>query len=167
MPRRVWSYAILAGLILLTGCAAPVDIPAGSYAADPACAEVLLASPDELQGFERRSTSSQATTAWGSPAATLRCGVAPPPPTTDRCVNVEVGDTAVDWVSVAEDEPEAGASGGAWTFITYGRVPAVEVVVPVALVGDGQAAAYLAELGPAVSRIPAERACVGAYDVEN
>ncbi|MFD1718221.1 DUF3515 domain-containing protein [Georgenia deserti] len=163
MLRRFLTLLALAVLVL-TGCANPVGVPTGPHASAPACGQVLMASPDSLRGLERRSTTSQATTAWGDPAVTLRCGVEVPGPTTDRCVSVETNDGAsVDWVSYQEEQP--GADGGSWTFVTYGRDPAVEVVIPVAQVGTGQATAFLTELGSAVRVVEAGRACVGPDDL--
>ncbi|RPF25658.1 DUF3515 family protein [Georgenia muralis] len=167
MPRRRVALALTAAAVL-SGCAAPVSLPPGELAADPVCARVLQATPDVLGGLERRSTTTQAATAWGDPAVTLRCGVAPPGPTTDRCLSVDSGDgTAVDWIALEGDDPDlpehARQGGGSWTFITYGRRPAIEVVVPVEQVG-GQPTAALVDLAGAVSLVRAERACVGATD---
>jgi hypothetical protein len=47
-----------------------------------------------------------------------RCGVTPPGPTTDECIEVD----GVDWVR----HPLADGS----SFTTYGRDPAVQVLVP-------------------------------------
>ncbi|MCK6211989.1 DUF3515 domain-containing protein [Georgenia sp. EYE_87] len=160
----------LVPLAVLTGCSSPVDLPPGEHAADPTCGDVLISTPEALGGLERRSTSSQATTAWGDPAVTLRCGVEPPGPTTDRCLSVETGDGSfVDWIALEGDDeslPEhARQSRGSWTFVTYGREPAVEVVVPAEQGTSGQPTAYLVELAGAVGVSPADRFCVGATDV--
>ncbi len=48
----------------------------------------------------------------------LRCGVEPLGPTTDRCVSVD----GVDWVIDESDAPN-------YLFTTYGRTPAVEVLI--------------------------------------
>ena len=58
--------------------------------------------------------------AWGDPAVVARCGVTPLGPTTLDCIEV----SGVDWVA----EP---LSDGV-RFTTYGRSPAVEVLVPAA-----------------------------------
>ncbi len=141
----------------------------GEAAPDPTCARVIQATPDELVGLERRSTTAQATTAWGDPAVTLRCGVAVPGPTTDRCLSVGLDDgTAVDWIQLEADDESLPANAregqGSWAFVTYGRQPAIEVVVPVEHVTD-QPTAFLVDLAPAVEITPAERHCVGATDV--
>src|SRR5690606_36697708 len=99
--------------------------------------------------------TSQATAAWGEPPITLRYGVEVPRPSTERCITVESGETTVDWLALESDDelvPEHGRrDSGAWTFITYGRVPAVEVVVP-AERGGGQPASVLVALAWAGGR---------------
>ena len=54
-------------------------------------------------------------------------------------------------------EDESGASP--WTFTTYGRDPAVEVRVP-ASVTSTRSTSFLLELGAAIERVPATRACL-------
>lgn len=147
----------VAALTSLTACAAPVTVPAAPDAADPRCADVVLALPDDLDGMPRLDTSSQATTAWGERGApvVLRCGVEPPPPTTDPCTVVDDGRVSVDWVTTTT----AGPDGETWTFTTYGREPAVEVRVPpeVTAVRSGS---FLVDLGPAVSRAEQVSTCL-------
>lgn len=141
------------------GCTSPLAVPAAPHAADPACASVVLALPRELDGMARIPTGSQATVAWGdrtSPVV-LRCGVDPPPPTTDPCVNVDDGTIAVDWVAVAGVADEDGAAP--WTFTTYGRQPAVEVTVPAAVTRE-RSTSFLIDLGPAVATVEQTRACL-------
>lgn len=128
MTRRPLALLTLGvGLAsLLTACSAPagtVSVEPAENASDPACASVVLNLPKELstvdETFPKRVTSSQATGAWGSPAAVvMRCGVPEPAPSTDTCL--PTGD--VDWINVRTD-------GDAYTFVTYGRTPAVEVTV--------------------------------------
>lgn len=107
--------------------------------------------PDELPAGPRRTTSSQATVAWGEEnPVVLRCGVPPPPPSTDPCVAVTSPDgTSVDWLSVQDEE------SGTWKFTTYGRDPAVEVLLP-----EGQASSMLIDIGAAVAHSPASRSCL-------
>ncbi len=163
--RRVLGVLAVA---ILAGCAAPVNVPPGPHASDPVCGEVLQALPGVLADGEERSITSQATAAWGEPPITLRCGVEVPGPSTERCITVESGETSVDWLALESDDelvPEHGRrDSGAWTFITYGRVPAVEVVVPAERGGD-QPTAVLVELASAVERTAVERECVGVDDV--
>lgn len=150
--------ALLTGSVL-AGCASPVGVDAAPHAADPRCAEVVLALPRELAGMSRLTTSSQATVAWGDRDApvVLRCGVEPPPPSTDPCVSADDGSVAIDWLTV---EGTPGADGTAdWTFTTYGRDPAVEVLVP-AEVAASRSTSFLIDLGPAIARVEQTRSCL-------
>ncbi|MGO1317155.1 MAG: DUF3515 domain-containing protein [Cellulomonadaceae bacterium] len=131
--RAPRSLRILAGagaaagaLLLLGGCAPTVSVPVAPHAADPVCAQIVLAVPDQLGALPKIATASQATAAWGpqDQAITLRCGVEVPGPTTDRCQAVtDASGLEVDWLVVETDD-------GGWRFTTYGRSPAVEVTVP-------------------------------------
>lgn len=154
---RVGLGAGLACAGLLSACSNAVPVDVAPYAADPLCAEVVLALPRDLGGLPRLGTTSQATVAWGDPAdpVVLRCGVEPPGPTTDRCVNADDGETSVDWINIPGDEREDGS----WLFTTYGRVPAVEVVVPAA-VTETSSTSFILDLGPAVSKVEQTRACL-------
>nr|WP_194720335.1 DUF3515 family protein [Cellulosimicrobium arenosum] len=141
-------------------CAPRITVPVAPDATDPLCADVVLAVPDSLgDELEKVGTTSQATAAWGEPGAavTLRCGVEPPGPTTDLCQSVESEGGTVDWVVRELDD-------GTWTFTTYGRDPAVQVVVP-ATVREDHSGAFVADLGPAVEAVPQTRACVGPEDL--
>lgn len=144
---------------LLAACASPVGVDAAPHAADPLCAEVVLALPRELAGMPRLTTSSQATVAWGDRDApvVLRCGVEPPAPSTDPCVSADDGAVAVDWLAV-EGTPDADGAAD-WTFTTYGRDPAVEVLVP-AEVAASRSTSFLIDLGPAVARVEQIRSCL-------
>lgn len=151
--RAVVAAAALATVV--TGCARPVVLEPAPHASDPACGAVLLRAPEELAGMPRLSTTSQGSRAWGdTDPVVLRCGVEPPGPSTDRCLRVtDAGSGVVDWVvTEAED---------AWVFVTYGRVPAVEVTVPVsAATQDRQPTAALVDLGLAVSATSVQRTCL-------
>ena len=81
---------------------------------------------------------------------TMRCGVEPPGPTTLRCVSVD----EVDWIIDESDAPR-------YRFVTYGRTPAVEVVVDNEVVAGTTA---IADLSPAVAAIPAEGGCTDLED---
>jgi hypothetical protein len=165
ITARAWIVALPALAVLVGGCATAVPVTAATHATDPACAALILATPDSLgDGLSRRHTTAQATTAWGDPAIVLRCGVEPPGPTTERCVTVtSASGPSIDWLVVQDDAtatattstptpvPSAGSGAGDWTFTTYGRVPAVEVHVPAAVAAarsttflDGLAAAIAA-----------------------
>ena len=159
-PRPAAAVATAAVVLATAGCAAPVTVPVAPDAADPVCAEVVLALPDEVAGLERRTTSSQGTAAWGPTDAplVLRCGVEPPPPSQEQCVEVDDGTTSVDWLAVPASE------GAPWTFTTYGRDPAVEVLVPAEVEGAA-AGSFLVELGPAVAVVEQTRRCLALDDV--
>lgn len=144
----------------LASCGA-VTVPAGPYADDRACADLVLGVPSTLLGQDRRETTSQGSVAWGSGESTvvMRCGVEPPPPTTERCTRLEdTSGSQVDWI-VSEDE-----ASGIVRFTTYGRSPAVDLTVPRALAPDQPSAAAL-DLGPLVAQIEATEHCLGAEDL--
>lgn len=102
---------------------------------------MMVALPDALSDAKRRTTTGQATAAWGEPSvAVLRCGVNVPGPTTDRCVTVN----GVDWV-IKEDGPT-------WIFTTYGRDPATELVLTENKIPSDTA---LTAISAAASKIPA------------
>ncbi|MFD2674703.1 DUF3515 domain-containing protein [Gulosibacter bifidus] len=119
----------------------------------PECAEVSVRLPETVAGLGTRHTNAQATGAWGNPSAVLlRCGVPSPPPTTDRCISIN----DVDWI---EDPSEAPR----YRYTTYGRTPAVEVVIDAESGVSGMTA--LTDLGEAVNYLPKTGACVGADDL--
>ncbi|VTR77263.1 DUF3515 family protein [Cellulomonas hominis] len=120
---------------------------------------------------------------------TLRCGVEVPGPTTEQCVTVETASgPSVDWLVRADSEPvadasadddddddaDAGATPGTdptapatpepsgssdWTFVTYGRDPAVEVHVPASVVAE-RSTSFLDGLSVAVAQVEATRTCL-------
>jgi hypothetical protein len=88
---------------------------------------------------------------WGSPGIVLRCGAEPLGPTTLPCLEVN----GVDWVvDDAED---------LLRFLTYGRAPAVEVLVP-ADYGRENASGALVDLEPVVAPLPQDRRCLDLED---
>ena len=106
-------------ILLLSGCAAAVNLEAAEDANNPACAEVMVRLPSLLGEHEQRFTNSQATSAWGDPAAVLlRCGL--PEVTVSELPCVTAGD--FDWLV---DDTAAPS----YRFISYATDPAVEVVV--------------------------------------
>ena len=151
MIRRAAPVALVAAAALLAGCSSPVSVQAAPDAANPACAPLMLALPDTLGDAALRKTTSQATAAWGDPSAVvLRCGVASPGPTTDRCVSVN----GVDWVIKEGDKH--------YTLTTFGREPATELLLDNDRISS---ATVLASLSSAVSKVPATRHCVGQEDL--
>jgi hypothetical protein len=108
--------------------------------------------PDAVADAPRRETDAQATGAWGDPASVLlSCGVEPYGPTTLPCDNVN----GIDWIRDDSDAPT-------YVFTTYGRTPAVQVVVDSEAVSGTSA---LVDLEAAVASIPQTEACLNADDV--
>jgi uncharacterized protein DUF3515 len=118
--RATTAAVVLPVLALLAGCSHKVDADLPPDAANPACARLADRLPATLLHEHRRDTdpASPALAAWGDPAIVLRCGVTPPGPTTEQCTAVD----GIDWVVRRLDH--------GYGFTTYGRVPAVQVVVP-------------------------------------
>jgi len=142
----------LALLGLLSGCAGTIALQPAEAANDPACAEVMVRVPDLVAGLDRRSTNAQSTAAWGDPAAViLRCGVPDGGPSVLPCFTVD----NVDWLRDDANDPN-------FTFVTYGRNPAVEVLIDSAAVSG---TAVLSDLSIAVGTLEPLRVCVDATDV--
>jgi hypothetical protein len=162
-PRRAPRRARTAALLLvpalgltLAACTPTVALHAADDAENALCAEVVVRLPEQVQDLAERYTDAQGTGAWGtegeSSGVLLRCGVPVPDPTSELlCVTVG----AVDWLADPQDDTDVTV------FTTYGRDPAVEVVVD-ATQANGQAA--LEAVGSAVASIPAETTCVGVGD---
>ena len=156
MPRTR-SAAVVSCLAIavavLSGCSSTVAVQAAPDAGDPRCAEVMVRLPEAFGDEQRRWTDAQSTAAWGDPTTVqFTCGVTPLGPTELACQTVG----GVDWVI---DESRAPL----YRLTTYGRIPAVEVVI------DSEA---LSSSGPidALSRLIAprfaqDRACVAASEV--
>ncbi|WP_152909617.1 DUF3515 family protein [Pseudactinotalea sp. HY158] len=156
-PATAGPAIVVAGVLALSACASPVPLDPAPTASDPACAEVLMALPDEVAGAQSRSTTSQSSRAWGDPPITMRCGVTPPGPTTDRCLPITSGDVTVDWI-MTEIGDESVAENS-WQFTTFGREPAIQVVVPVNYAGE-DVSGVLGVFGGAIGQLPVSRACL-------
>lgn len=161
MVRRVLALSLvgigLASLLTACGPAGTVSVEPAENATDPACASVILNLPEEISSPEgpqpKRQTSSQATGAWGSPAAVvMRCGVPEPGPSSATCSEVD----GVDWINVSDDDE-------IYTFVTYGRSPAVEVTVDSSVVTGIEA---LGRISPALGNTEQYSTCVGLDEVE-
>jgi hypothetical protein len=140
-------------VVPLAACAPTIGATPAPDAANPDCAPVMLALPESLGvDLDKAKTNAQATAAWGEPGAavTLRCGVTPPGPSAD-CQSVEGPLNTVDWIVMAADD-------GTWRFTTYGREPAVEVVVPPTVTAE-HSTSFIADLGQAVGAIDATAEC--------
>jgi hypothetical protein len=143
------SVALVAGL---SGCAPVVSLaPAAEFANDPECAEAIVRMPEAISSYPLRQTDAQGTAAWGEPTVVLfYCGVPVPEVSDLPCVPVE----GIFWL---REEVDAGLA-----YTTYGRDPAVRVVVDPDAVGPG---VVLDELSNAVSfTSPTGRECVDLED---
>ena len=163
-PRRRALIAVTVTLGALAGCstgsATQAEVPAitpGPDATSPACTELLERLPATVLSKARITAREPAGTArWGTDdgddAILLSCGAPPTGPTTDQCI--EVND--VSWVF--------REAGGGYSFLTYGRDPAVQVLVP-GSVERTQATAALVDLNDAVDPLEkTERRCYDLAD---
>ncbi|PDQ35986.1 MAG: hypothetical protein B5766_02240 [Candidatus Lumbricidophila eiseniae] len=154
--RVTRSTLALVSTLALSGCVAVVPVERAPQAIAPACAAVVVRLPDTIargtdQEQPRRETNTQGTAAWGNPASViLRCGETPPGPTTERCINVN----SVDWIIDETDAPH-------YRFTTYGRTPAVQVIVDNSRVSG---TTTITDLAAAVSTLPRTGACTGIGD---
>ncbi len=113
------SAAAIALTLSLSACSPTVSLEPAADANNPGCADVIVRLPDAVDGQERRSTNAQSTAAWGNPATViLRCGIAPVEISTLPCVTAN----GVDWIIDESAKPS-------FRFISFGRTPALEVIV--------------------------------------
>jgi hypothetical protein len=156
--RTTTRAALIAPLLLvavplvLGGCAPIVALEPANDAINPKCAEVIVALPETVANLPSRETNAQGTAAWGTPTGViLRCGVPVPGPTsTLQCFTIK----GVDWLSDGKDAPN-------YVFTTYGRDPAVEVILDSNTVSGVSA---LTDLSFAVGNIAPEGACIAPSD---
>lgn len=142
-----------ASIAVLTGCSPIANVQAADDAGNPVCAEMMVLLPPEIADQQKRQTNSQATAVWGNPSQlVLRCGVTPPPPSTDPCVTVN----GVDWLASEGEEN--------WTLTTYGRIPATELLFDPNVIPSST---VLASLASAASKIPAQRSCTDVAKSED
>ena len=143
---------MLAGSLILAGCASAVPLTPAADATSAACADVIVHLPSTVADQASRETNAQATGAWGDPAAVLlHCGVTVPAPTTLPCLNIN----GIDWIEDDSDAPT-------YRYTTYGRDPAIEIVIDSEAVSGSTA---LIDVANAVGYVPATSACLGAEDV--
>ncbi|GAA0992822.1 DUF3515 family protein [Subtercola frigoramans] len=153
--RLLLPGALVAGLlaVALTGCTPTVALDPATAATDPGCAEIMVRLPSSVASQDSRETNAQATAAWGSPASVLlRCGVTPYGPTTLPCDNV----SGIDWI---EDDSKAPS----YTFTTFGRVPATEVIIDSNAVSASTA---LVDLQSAIAAVAQTNKCLNATDLQ-
>ncbi len=120
LSRRVLTAALVAPFALVLTACGGVEVALPEQADDPACREVAKHWPEAVSDAEVVETdpADPAVQAWGDPAIIARCGMPALGPTTKQCIRVE----GVDWVA---DELSDGVR-----LTTYGRDPALEVIVP-------------------------------------
>ncbi|MGB5952177.1 MAG: DUF3515 family protein [Ornithinimicrobium sp.] len=119
-PLLLASAAALTAT-LLAGCSMSVRAtPFDGADENVMCQKVAGLWPSTVGGQNSRVTAANSNTvaAWGDPAIIARCGAAVPEPTTSQCLDI----AGVDWVAEPLDD---GVQ-----FTTYGREPAIEVLVP-------------------------------------
>lgn len=153
MRRLPAVTAVLLAAGLLAGCAPTVAMaPAAENANDPACADAIVRMPDAIGDYPVRQTDAQATAAWGEPTvALLYCGVPVPEVSDIDCIDYQ----GVFWLREVVD---AG-----YAFTTYGRDPAIRVVIDDEIVGGPGVA--LDEITSAVSYLPENgRGCLSTDD---
>jgi hypothetical protein len=133
--------------LALSACSPTVSLEPAADANNPGCADVIVRLPDGVDGQERRTTNAQSTAAWGNPTTViLRCGIEPVEISTLPCVTA----SDVDWLVDESAKPS-------FRFISFGRDPAVEVIV------DSENAVgvnVLESLSPAVQTIEPTKICV-------
>lgn len=132
------------GLAVLLTRTGPVDVALPPEARGPACQAAGQVWPSEVAGQGTRDTdpADRSVSAWGDPPVIARCGLPALGPTTEQCISVD----GIDWV--AQDLSDGTR------LTTFGRDPAIEVLVPDAvaqaplvLPGFARAAAELPENG--------------------
>ena len=142
------SAAAIALTLSLSACSPTVSLEPAADANNPGCADVIVRLPDAVDGQERRTTNAQSTAAWGNPATViLRCGIEPVEISTLPCVTAN----GVDWIIDESAKPS-------FRFISFGRTPALEVIV------DSENAVgvnVLDSLAQAVKSIEATKRCIG------
>lgn len=97
-----------------------MEVAVPVQAEDPACTAASEHWPQEILDEAPRETepSDPTVIAWGEPAIVARCGMPALDPTENQCIVVN----GIDWV--AED------LGDGTSLTTFGRTPAIQVIVP-------------------------------------
>ncbi|WIE81966.1 DUF3515 family protein [Curtobacterium sp. MCPF17_021] len=155
--RTPRTLAIVGAVITLaaglTGCTNAVSMSAAPSANAAACAAVQVRLPATVDSkFDLRNTNAQATAAWGDPeVAIYHCGVAVPTVSDLPCFS----QGGVDWIR--DDR------GDQVVFTTFGRSPAVQVVVD----STKTTSSVVQELSDAVSSLPKDgHECLDPADVQ-
>lgn len=152
--RKRFIVPITVALLGLSGCTPAVNLVPAEGANNPTCADVIVRLPDTVAGLPRRSTNAQSTGAWGNPAGViLRCGVETPGPSALPCITVD----GIDWLRDDSNDPS-------FLFVTFGRTPAVEVIID-ATAASGEPT--LSDLSSAVGQIPHTAVCQDSVTTGN
>lgn len=144
-----WSAVGAAVAVLgISACSTAVEAAPAPRADEALCAQVASAWPTQVGGNERVETTVDSPTvaAWGDPAIIARCGVTSPGPTTDECLSAD----GVDWVMTRLDD--------GMRFVTYGRDPAVEVLVPSHYAPEPMLMSAFSQIGSVIPQ--GERRCM-------
>ncbi len=142
------AFALVTVGAALAACGSVVEVAPADRAGDPLCAKVAAAWPATVARQNRVATSADdsGAAAWGDPAIIARCGVTSPGPTTHDCIEAD----GIDWVAIPLDDGTR--------FVSYGRSPAVEILVPDAYAPEGLLLPAFAE---AAAHVPqGERRCL-------
>ncbi|TCU84919.1 uncharacterized protein DUF3515 [Curtobacterium sp. PhB191] len=156
--RRTPRTLAIAGVVIalaagLTGCTNSVGMSAAPSANTAACAAAQVRLPATVDStYDLRNTNAQSTAAWGDPEAALyHCGVAVPTVSDLPCFTLG----SVDWIR--DDR------GKQIVYTTFGRSPAVQVVVDTSKTGS----AVLQDIATAVSTLPEDgHKCLDPSDVQ-
>jgi len=141
------AMAATLAISALSGCSATVSLDAAPDANNPACAEVTVRLPGQIDDLVKRQTDAQATGAWGEPSAViLRCGLPAAKVSALPCITAG----GVDWLVDDSKKPS-------YRFISFGRNPATEVIVDSKRASGASA---LDAIGAAVSQIKATDHCL-------
>ncbi|MCS5487573.1 DUF3515 family protein [Curtobacterium flaccumfaciens pv. beticola] len=156
--RRPLRWTAIAGVAValaagLTGCTNAVSMSPAPSADAAACAAVQVRLPGTVDTkYAMRNTNAQSTAAWGDPeAAIYHCGVAVPTVSDLPCFS----QGGVDWIR--DDR------GAQIVFTTFGRTPAVQVVIDTKLTTSQ----VVQDLSDAVSTLPKDgRECLDPSQVQ-
>lgn len=120
MHGRPLLVLTLSAVLPIAGCSSAVKATPFEGADSGVCRQVAAAWPATVAGQQPREVAveSETVAAWGDPAIIARCGAPLLGPTTQDCLDAD----GIDWIVEPLDD---GAR-----FTTYGRDPALEVLVP-------------------------------------
>lgn len=151
--RAVLALGSLGLLLPLTACSPVVPMNPADESQSVECANVQVRLPDRIGDLKKRVTNAQSTAAYGDPEAVLiRCGLEMPVVSDTECFEVE----GIDWLADASREPD-------YVFISYGRDPAMEVIVDNTQIAGRT---VLEELTSAALALPQKHHCLSLDEAE-